>query len=108
MRTLLDKVAPFTALFAASDEMAIGAMGVALERGLRIPDDLSIIGYDDLIIAQMVFPPLTTIHQPLNEMGKLASEKLITMIESSNPVSSSIVMHRIVERNTVRELKHPL
>ncbi|BBI31165.1 LacI family DNA-binding transcriptional regulator [Cohnella abietis] len=104
MRRLLDEAAPFSALFAAGDEMAIGAMGVALERGLRIPEDLSIIGYDDLVIAQMVFPPLTTVHQPLTEMGQLASKKLITMIESSDPVSSSIVMHHIVERNTVKEL----
>lgn len=103
MSKLLDEAAPFSALFAAGDEMAIGAMGVALERGIRIPDDLSIIGYDDLAIAQMMYPPLTTIHQPLAEMGQLASEKLIAMIESSDPVSSTIVMHHIVERKTVKE-----
>lgn len=102
MERLLAEAPPFTALFAASDEMAIGAMGVALERGMRIPEDLSIIGYDDLSLARMVFPPLTTIHQPLTLMGKLASEKLIAMIEGASGVSSSIVNHHIVERQTVR------
>ncbi|MCJ8014561.1 LacI family transcriptional regulator [Paenibacillus sp. KQZ6P-2] len=99
---LLAEAPPFTALFAASDEMAIGAMGVALERGIRIPDDISIIGYDDLSISRMIYPPLTTIHQPLTAMGRLASEKLIALIEDSSEVSSTIVNHQLVERKTVR------
>ncbi|OPH59969.1 LacI family transcriptional regulator [Paenibacillus ferrarius] len=103
MKKLLAEAPPFTALFAASDEMAIGAMNVAMERGLKIPDDLSIIGYDDLKFARMVYPPLTTIHQPLTMMGRMASEKLIALIEEdSTQVSSSIVSHHLVERQTVR------
>ncbi|MEC0227579.1 LacI family DNA-binding transcriptional regulator [Paenibacillus alba] len=103
MKKLLAEAPPFTALFAASDEMAIGAMNVALERGIKIPDDLSIIGYDDLKFARMVYPPLTTIHQPLTMMGRMASEKLIALIEEdSMQVSSSIVSHHLVERQTVR------
>ncbi|WP_282939812.1 substrate-binding domain-containing protein [Paenibacillus sp. RC67] len=103
MKKLLAEASPFTALFAASDEMAIGAMRAALEQGLKIPDDISIIGYDDLKFARMVYPPLTTIHQPLTAMGRLASEKLITLIEEgSTQVSSSIVSHHLVERQTVR------
>jgi LacI family transcriptional regulator len=104
MEKLLVEAPPFTALFAASDEMAIGAMGIAMEKGLKIPDDISIIGYDDLSLASMVFPPLTTIHQPLTTMGRLASEKLISLIEEgSDKVSSSIVSHHLVERQTVRQ-----
>lgn len=103
MKKLLAEAPPFTALFAASDEMAIGAMRAAMEQGLKIPDDISIIGYDDLKFARMVYPPLTTIHQPLTAMGRLASEKLITLIEEgSTQVSSSIVSHHLVERQTVR------
>ncbi|WP_321185838.1 substrate-binding domain-containing protein [Paenibacillus sp. FSL M8-0142] len=101
MAKLLKEAPPFTALFAASDEMAIGAMGMAFEKGLRVPEDLSIIGYDDLNLAKIIFPPLTTIHQPLAEMGRLAVEKLITLIEESGEVPSSIVSHSIVERRTV-------
>lgn len=103
MKKLLAEAPPFTALFAASDEMAIGAMSVAMGQGLKIPDDLSIIGYDDLKFARMIYPPLTTIHQPLTMMGRIASEKLITLIEEgSTQVSSSIVSHHLVERETVR------
>ncbi|WP_372776086.1 substrate-binding domain-containing protein [Paenibacillus sp. 79R4] len=104
MKKLLDEAPPFTALFAASDEMAIGAMGVALERGLKVPEDLSIIGYDDLVFSRMVFPPLTTIHQPLPMMGRMASEMLIQLIEGTDQVSSSIVTHQLIERQTVRQM----
>jgi len=104
MKKLLDESPPFTALFAASDEMAIGAMGVALERGLKIPEDMSIIGYDDLVFSRMVFPSLTTIHQPLTKMGRMASEMLIQLIEGTDQVSSSIVSHQLIERQTVRQM----
>ncbi|WP_241242798.1 LacI family DNA-binding transcriptional regulator [Paenibacillus whitsoniae] len=103
MQKLLTEAPPFTAVFAASDEMAIGAMNYAMEQGLKIPEDLSIIGYDDLKFARMVHPPLTTIHQPLTLMGRMASEKLIALIEDKgSQVSSSIVSHHLVERQTVR------
>ncbi|MEV0389275.1 substrate-binding domain-containing protein [Nonomuraea sp. NPDC050643] len=61
-----------TAIFAGSDEMAIGIMEAARARGLRIPADLSIVGFDDTQIAQVTSPPLTTIRQPLREMGGVA------------------------------------
>lgn len=104
MEKLLQDAPPFTALFAASDEMAIGAMGVALERGLKVPEDISIVGYDDLIFSRMVYPPLTTIHQPLTMMGRTASEMLIDLIEGAEQVPSSIVNHNLIERQTVRQM----
>lgn len=61
-----------TAIFAGSDEMAVGIMEAARARGLRIPVDLSIVGFDDTQIAQVTSPPLTTIRQPLREMGGVA------------------------------------
>lgn len=106
MEKLLREAPPFTALFAASDEMAIGAMGVAHQNGLKVPEDISIIGYDDLRISKVIFPPLTTIHQPLAQMGRLACEKLITLIGNSGAgVTGSIVAHRLVERGSVNERK---
>ncbi|SEK75492.1 transcriptional regulator, LacI family [Paenibacillus sp. OK003] len=102
MAKLLEEAPPFTALFAASDEMAIGAMGMAFEKGIKVPEELSIIGYDDLNLAKIIYPPLTTIHQPLAEMGRIAVEKLITLIEEQGEVPSSIVSHSIVERQTVK------
>ncbi|MCE3199155.1 LacI family DNA-binding transcriptional regulator [Paenibacillus sonchi] len=104
MEALLRKAGEVTAVFAASDEMAIGALSAALKHGLNVPEDISIMGYDDLKPAQMVTPPLTTVRQPLYEMGKIASEKLIGMIETGEIAANRIMAHSIVERQTVRTL----
>jgi LacI family transcriptional regulator len=69
---VLDLPEPPTAIFAGCDEIALGVMEAARERGLRIPDDLSIVGFDDTQIARMASPPLTTVRQPLREMGAVA------------------------------------
>ena len=69
---LLGLPVPPTAIFAASDEIAVGVMEAARARGLRIPDDLSIVGFDDTQLARMASPPLTTVRQPLTEMARVA------------------------------------
>ncbi|MEC0333422.1 substrate-binding domain-containing protein [Paenibacillus macerans] len=102
MESLLRKAPDMTAVFAASDEMAIAALSVAAKHGIKVPEDLSIIGYDDLKLAQMVVPPLTTVRQPLYDMGNLASQKLIRMIKTGEAESSRIMAHSIVERQTVK------
>ncbi len=61
-----------TAIFAGCDEVALGVMEAARARGLRIPDDVSVVGYDDTHVARMASPPLTTVRQPLREMGGMA------------------------------------
>ena len=71
--TLLDLPDRPTAIFASSDTMALGAYEAARRRGLRIPDDVSIVGFDDLPESQWSSPPLTTVRQPLAEMGALAA-----------------------------------
>ncbi|SDI40572.1 LacI family DNA-binding transcriptional regulator [Nonomuraea jiangxiensis] len=72
-------VAP-TAIFAGSDETALGIMEAARARGLRIPEDLSIVGFDDTQIAQMASPPLTTVRQPLREMGGVALRTALRLV----------------------------
>ncbi|MEK4192871.1 LacI family DNA-binding transcriptional regulator [Paenibacillus sp. FSL L8-0323] len=105
MEKLLSEAPPFTAVFAASDEMAIGAMGKAFEKGLKIPEDLSMIGYDDLMLSKIISPPLTTVHQSLDQMGRLAVEKLLSLIEKPLELPNSTLMnHYIVERETVRTI----
>ncbi|MFB9324664.1 LacI family DNA-binding transcriptional regulator [Paenibacillus aurantiacus] len=104
MEALLKRGLDLTAVFAASDEMAAGAMHAAARAGLRVPEDLSIIGYDDIRLAMMVHPPLTTVHQPLREMGQEAAAKLLLMAESAQTARSLIVPHRIMERQTVRDI----
>lgn len=101
MDRLLTEAPPFTAVFAASDEMAVGAMAAARGRGLRVPHDLSIVGYDDLIFARMCEPPLTTIRQPLAEMGRLATERLIARIEGEPGADDSVIVpHELVKRGS--------
>ena len=72
---------PFTALFAYNDISAIGAMRAFQEAGLRVPDDISIVGFDDISIASFSIPPLTTVRQPLLKMGRIAAETLLDRIE---------------------------
>lgn len=69
---LLDLPDPPTAIFAGSDEIALGVMEAARARGLRVPEDLSVVGYDDTQVARLASPPLTTVRQPLREMGAVA------------------------------------
>jgi LacI family transcriptional regulator len=78
---LLDVDDPPTAIFAGSDQQALGVYEAARQRGLRIPQDLSVVGFDDLPMARWVSPPLTTVRQPLADMGSVAAEMLGALIE---------------------------
>ncbi len=101
---LLKQFSNMTALFCASDHLAMGAMSAAVEIGIKIPEDLSIIGYDNLPIAEMANPPLTTVEQPLEEMGKKAAAGLFRMLESGDEMRAEIMPHQIIERKTVQHL----
>ncbi|WP_336773905.1 LacI family DNA-binding transcriptional regulator [Paenibacillus sp. MMO-58] len=105
METLLEQERGITAVFAASDEMAVGAMNAAMRQGIRVPEDLSVIGYDNIRLSRMVYPALTTVGQPLLQLGRDAVDKVITMIETGKIVPSFIVPHEIVERQTVKDLR---
>ena len=74
---LLSRVPRPTAIFAGNDEMAAGVLQAARKAGLNVPADLTVVGFDDFQIAQAVWPPLTTIHTPTREIGRMAAEKLI-------------------------------
>jgi DNA-binding LacI/PurR family transcriptional regulator len=80
-QALIARHVPFTALFAYNDISAIGAMRAFEEAGLRIPEDVSVIGFDDISIAAFSIPPLTTVRQPLQKMGRIAAETLLDRIE---------------------------
>ncbi len=104
MAQLLETASGMTAVFAASDEMAAGALVCAYKRGIKVPDDLSIIGYDNTQIAEMTIPPLTTLSQPFYHMGELGMMMLIDNIEQGKKMESRILPHTIQERETVKEL----
>lgn len=78
---LLDSEEPFTALFCANDEMALGALQVAKARGVRVPADLAIVGFDDFGLARVVEPALTTVRVPARAMGRTATEFLFDVID---------------------------
>jgi LacI family transcriptional regulator len=78
---LLELSEPPTAIFAGSDQQAFGVYEAARQRGLRIPEDLSVVGFDELPVARWASPPLTTVRQPLAEMGNHAAQMLGELIE---------------------------
>ena len=78
---LLDLPEPPTAIFAGSDQQAFGVYEAARQYGLRIPEDLSVVGFDELPVARWASPPLTTVRQPLAEMGNVAAQMLGELIE---------------------------
>lgn len=79
-----------TAIFAGSDYQALGVMRAALELGLRVPEDLSIIGYDNLPITEWLNPALTTINQPLREMASLATRMLLGLSAGETPPTAQV------------------
>lgn len=85
--SLLDMDAPPTAIFAGNDEMAIGVMKAARDRGLDVPRDLSIVGFDDLPMASRVWPNLTTVRLPIRDMGRMAAEKLTAGLRGLDPAT---------------------
>ena len=80
-RHLLDLHDRPTAIFAFNDNVAIGVLQAARERGIRVPEELSVVGFDDVEAAEIVTPPLTTVRQPLAEMGRMAVSLLERLIE---------------------------
>ena len=84
-RELFELADPPTAIFAGSDEQAFGVAEAARVTGRRIPEDLSVVGFDDLAISRWFSPPLTTVRQPLVEMGRIAAEMLLAMIDGQEP-----------------------
>jgi LacI family transcriptional regulator len=84
-RQLLKTKRPFTAIFAFNDVTAIGAILALREAGLRVPRDVSVLGFDDVLIASTNSPPLTTIHQPLRAMGHAAATTLLGLIRDEIP-----------------------
>lgn len=91
-KQLLARKKPFTALFAYNDISAIGAVRALQERGLRVPQDVSVIGFDDIPGAAFHTPSLTTVRQPLGRMGEVAAQSLLERIEDNRDYPSEIAI----------------
>ncbi|SHO59204.1 HTH-type transcriptional repressor PurR [Vibrio quintilis] len=96
-----------TAIFCFNDTMALGLMSRLQQRGIKIPEDMSVIGYDNIEISEYFSPPLTTIHQPKRRVGKNAFEILLERIKNKEHERRIFEMHpEIVARDTVKKLKN--
>lgn len=89
-RKLLERRTKFTALLAFNDMSAIGAMNAFRDAGLSVPADVSIVGFDDLNVSAVVYPPLTTVRQPLREMGERAADKILRHIGQAGEPTENI------------------
>lgn len=110
MRELLKTGSPFTALFAFNDVTAIGAIQALRDAGLKVPKDVSVLGFDDVLAASTHNPPLTTIRQPLRDMGQSAAITLLRLIrnEIQNHSHSSItVLPELIVRKSTGHLAPP-
>jgi DNA-binding LacI/PurR family transcriptional regulator len=103
-KELLSRGKPFTALFAYNDISAIGAIRAIHEHGLRVPQDVSVMGFDDIPGAAFHTPSLTTVRQPLNRMGEVAAESLLERIEGNQeyPAEIAIEPEFVVRESTAR------
>jgi LacI family transcriptional regulator len=91
-QTLLERTRDFTAIIAFNDGSAIGAIRALNDAGLRVPSDVSVVGFDDVHQATYSIPRLTTIRQPLREMGQLAASTLLEIIQTENVFPPEIVL----------------
>ncbi len=109
-RQLLQTKRPFTAIFAFNDVSAIGAILALREAGLRVPKDVSVLGFDDVQAASMNHPPLSTIHQPLRGMGQAAASTLLRLIRDDiphpHPVAITVYPKLMVRKSTGHARQH--
>ena len=97
-RRLLDRVPDLDGLFVASDLMATGALSVLRERGRRVPEDIAVVGYDDSPAATSTAIPLTTVHQPSEDMGYMMADLLLRILAGADVPHRNITPTRLVRR----------
>jgi LacI family transcriptional regulator len=96
---------PPSAIFCSNDHMAVGVFKAAHEQNLKIPDDLSVVGFDDINMASFLSPPLTTIRQPIDELGKTAAKLMLDCIENKSNWGRKIIIEpELIIRSSCRNL----
>lgn len=94
-----------TAIFCYNDMTAIGALSILKRQGLAVPDDISLVGFDDIPFAQYVEPPLTTVRQPMTEMGRQAMQMALTLMNGpKSQVPDIVIPGQLIERKSTRLL----
>ncbi len=89
---LLERHPDIDAIFAASDLMAVGALQALQRRGRRVPEDIAVVGFDDSVVAATTHPQLTTVHQPVGDLGRLMVQRLCAALDGSSPVPRATVL----------------
>lgn len=103
---LIDSGEAFTALFASNDQMAFGAALALHRRRLRVPDDVSLVGFDDVAGSVYCVPPLTTVHHPVLELGELAARAMLQLLAGEMP-TLALPAPRLMVRESTRESRSP-
>lgn len=104
MNVLLDRGLPFTAAFAANDDSAYGALLALHRRRLRVPDDVCLVGFDDVGHSAFSLPPLTTVRQPLRELGREAASAVVALIGGRKPPPGPAARLELIVRESTRAL----
>ncbi|MFZ3216321.1 MAG: LacI family DNA-binding transcriptional regulator [Candidatus Acidiferrales bacterium] len=101
---------PFTALFAFNDNSALGAISALQEAGLHVPNDISVVGFDDIKMAPYINPSLTTVRQPLQKMGEIAARSLLNQIKNSEEYVPEILIEPefVVRKSTAKARLQPV
>lgn len=100
---LLSRGRPFSAIFAANDQMAFGARLALYRRGIRSPEDVSLVGFDDESSAAYMVPPLTTVRQPSVQMGQIAAQAVLSLINGQSPDMPLFQGELIVRESVARQ-----
>jgi LacI family transcriptional regulator len=100
LRQLIASGVEFDAVFAADDESAIGALQGLKEAGLRVPEQVAIVGFDDQRLSPFLTPPLTTVHAPTDQVGVIAAENILRLIKSESVETVTLLPTEIVLRNS--------
>ncbi len=95
----------FDGVFCMNDLVAIGVLKAAKEMGIRVPEDLKIIGFDDTELCEVVTPPLSSIHQPIEEMGRAAARALLKMIEGEESTRSYLFSPSLIVRSSTLSIR---
>ncbi len=100
MEALLAAEPPPTAVIGFNDQLAIGALAALLGHGLRVPDDISIVGFDDVSLARFISPTLTTLHQPVERLGQLLIQQLVAAIDDPDSDHEVVVKPELMVRES--------
>ena len=106
LEEICDRLKDYTAVYCVSDLYAALLMAVLKDRGIRVPEDLSVVGFDDNICGTLCCPALTTVHQDTEKKGVVAAETLIAMLRGEEVPENIILKTRLVVRDTVKDLRN--